>query len=52
MENVRMKNVLAPVAVVDCETTGLEPWRHDLWELAILRGDPLARDVFEKVLLG
>ncbi|NJP70409.1 3'-5' exonuclease [Streptomyces sp. C1-2] len=27
----------APIAFVDCETTGLDPARHHVWEIAVIR---------------
>ncbi|KAB2975993.1 3'-5' exonuclease [Streptomyces sp. SS1-1] len=30
----------APIAFVDCETTGLDPIRHMPWEVAIIRREP------------
>lgn len=30
---------MTPIAVVDSETTGLDPFRHEMWELAIITAD-------------
>lgn len=29
----------APLIFLDCETTGLDPYRHDIWEVAAVRRD-------------
>lgn len=31
----------APLVFLDTETTGLDPYRHDIWEVAAVRRDPL-----------
>lgn len=38
MADLRLRSVadLGSVAFVDCETTGLDPRRHEIWELAII----------------
>jgi len=45
------------VAIVDCETTGLDPDRHEVWEVGILRYDfgadtVLDRHVFQLAIDG
>jgi hypothetical protein len=40
------RTVTAPLAFIDCETTGLHPADHEIWEVAVvLRGGPEGRDL-------
>ncbi|WP_407563370.1 hypothetical protein [Streptomyces sp. 184] len=43
-----MKAQTPPLAIIDTETTGLDPEVHDLWEIAVIRREP---DGFEREYL-